>query len=60
MQSPPPPVPPARFFWTKELDLRLVQAIQTHLGADIVKHHRKDGSLVCFRKLRIGLEKALG
>lgn len=37
--------PPAKFFWTKQLDLRLVHAIQEDLGngIDVVKHQRKEG-----------------
>lgn len=44
-------VPPARFYWTKELDLRLVHSIQAHLGSDVVTHHRKDGTRLSWEKI---------
>lgn len=43
MQSPSAP---PRFYWTKELDLRLVHAVREELGQgnDLVKHQRKEGT----------------
>lgn len=39
-----PEQPPAKFFWTKQLDLRLVHAIQEDLGSEVdVRHQRKGG-----------------
>lgn len=50
MQSPSAP---PRFYWTKELDLRLVHAIKEELGPekDLVKHQRKEGTVLAWQAI---------
>lgn len=54
----PQPAALARFYWTKELDLRLVHAIQAHLGSDVVKHQRKDGTPLSWETILVELQRS--
>lgn len=51
--------PPARFYWTKELDLRIVRAIQVQLGeTDVIKHQRKEGTAVNWEAILAKLQQS--